>query len=371
MDTLHDYIAWLGDFSIESTGFLDADALVLCALSYFDLSPVFKDGSPSHPVSDCLGMLERSEARVLITGRDMGYPELLREAASSRRFGTLRMESYTDVLRNDPPLQFSAVCFHGEKDFSFLAFRGTDNSLAGWREDFMISFTRTEAQILAQQYAEEHLAPGRRWYIGGHSKGSNLALYAANLLNEEQLNRVERVYLLDGPGFCPEVLDLSGLARLDSKLRRIIPRYCVIGKLFEPKVSSTSIVQSSASGILQHGLITWGIDHGKLALSEDSDPDSVWVNQALDNWIGTLDSNERVLLVDDLFDTLAADGAETFNQIGDGPESLQRILERLTAFNPSTRQSLGDLSRFVLRSAWNRLMDQAEAELTSLGERCR
>ena len=159
------------------------------------------------------------------------------------------------------------------------------------------------------------------------------------------------MYLLDGPGFCPEVLDPSGLSKIDARVRRILPRFSVIGKLFEPAVSDTRIVLSSASGILQHGLITWGIDHGKLALSEDNDPVSVWLSQTLNLWIGSLDYNDRVALVDDLFDTLAADGAETFNQIGaDGWESAERILERLAAFTPSTKQSLGGLSRVAMRS---------------------
>ena len=97
--------------------------------------------------------------------------------------------------QNGPPLQFSAVCFHG-KNWSFLAFRGTDSTLAGWKEDFQISVARTGAQELAYEYAEKHLTGKQKWYIGGHSKGGNLALYAACMLSPEQWDKVERMYLL-------------------------------------------------------------------------------------------------------------------------------------------------------------------------------
>ena len=157
MDTLTDYVRWMGDFPIAMTGFRDVDALVLCALCYIDLSPVFSTGAERVRVSECAGMIADGRVKVMITGGDKGYPELLSAATSSKRFGELIMSDYCDIFRAEPPLQFSAVCFHDDADFSFLAYRGTDNSLAGWKEDFMISFMRTEAQELALQFAQEHI----------------------------------------------------------------------------------------------------------------------------------------------------------------------------------------------------------------------
>ena len=121
----------------------------------------------------------------------------------------------------------------------------------------MISFRRTEAQEMALRYARAHLAPGRRWMLGGHSKGGNLALYAACLLEEELWQRVDHVYLLDGPGLCPEVMDVNCTERIEGKTTRIIPAFCVIGKLFEPNITDTRIVRSSALGPMQHNLGPW------------------------------------------------------------------------------------------------------------------
>ena len=121
MSTLEEYVRWMADFPIETTGFLDADAMVLCALSYIDFSPLLSGeipledeaGQEFFTVADCRRLLSRGEARAQITGSEDGYLKLMEAAVSSRRFGGLRIGSYEDILRQDPPLQFSAICFHG------------------------------------------------------------------------------------------------------------------------------------------------------------------------------------------------------------------------------------------------------------------
>ncbi|MBQ7058218.1 MAG: DUF2974 domain-containing protein [Firmicutes bacterium] len=350
MDKLVDYVQWMGDFPISMTGFLDADALIFCALSYFDLSPVFSDGAEDHKVRDCQQMIDENQVRVMITGGDEGYPELLAAAVRSKRFGDLRMSDYRDVFRTEPPLQFSAVCFHDDQDFSFLAYRGTDSSLVGWKEDFMISFTRTEAQEMALEYAKAKIHPGRRWYIGGQSKGSNLALYASCLLDDEKWDAVERLYLLDGPGFCPEVMDVSLIERIDPKTVQVVPRFCVVGKLFAPQITDTRIIQSSAFTFLQHAMITWGIDHGKLALSEEHDPESLIVNRTMDEWIRDISQEERPIFIDELFGALSAGGADTLEALKTGGrEGLEAILKRLGDASDTTKKTLSDLPKYAMK----------------------
>ncbi len=363
MDSLLDYVRWMGDFPIRATGFRDADALVLCALSYIDMSPVFSTGAESYAVRECQAMAARGQVRVMITGGDEGYPELLALCAASKRFGELRMSGYVDVFRQEPPLQFSALCFHDDAGCSFLAYRGTDNSLAGWKEDFMISFKRTEAQEMALRYARQQIGPGRRWMIGGQSKGSNLALYAACLLEEEKWEAVEHVYLLDGPGFCPEVLDTGLIRRIDSKTTQIVPHFCVVGKLFAPHVSDTRIVQSSAPGVLQHALITWGIDHGKLAEVPEHDRQSLVLNEAVDEWIADMSQEERVTFTDELFAVFAAGGAETLDQLqSGGREEWEALLRRLGELSESTRRNLTELPKYALRARLDTLRRKLAAE---------
>ena len=349
MDTLSDYIRWMGDYPCSLTGFHEPDAVLLCLLSYIDYTPVVREACGSIRLRDSLPFAEKGDLRVMITGEGKSYLEILKLAADSKRFGDIFLRDYQDLQREDPPLQFSAVCFDDE-EYSFLAFRGTDSSIAGWKEDFMISFTRTEAQELALAYAQKHLCSGRRWYMGGHSKGGNELLYAAALLSDEQWETVERIYLLDGPGLCPEVMSLNGMKRLDGKTTRIIPEFSVIGKLFEPDISDTRIVHSNAIGIQQHGLSTWGIDHGKLAYADDNDSLSKWINETLAIWIGEISQEERPVFVDELFDALSAGGATSFNEFGkDGTEGLEAVLKPFKKSSEMTKKTISDLPKQAFR----------------------
>lgn len=371
MDTLADYVLWMGDFPIAATGFREADALVLCALSYVDFSPLFQDTAARPRLADSLSLLESEQARALITGSGDGYLELLRLAAQSRRYGELCLSDYVDILRTDPALQFAALCFHDEQSFSFLAYRGTDSSLAGWREDFMIAVERTEAQELAYCYTLAHIEAGRRWYIGGHSKGGNLALYAASRLRGEKRALLERVFVLDGPGLCPEVLSPACDAELEPLVTRILPRFAVVGRLFEPHVGDTRIVRSSANGLLQHSVITWGIDHGGLALAPAYDPTSIWLVDTVRPWVQDLDEQARAALIDELFEALSAGGAAYLEDLAaEGRDGLEAILRRLVEFSAGTKRSLGTLPLYALRSGLQSLrerFDPAEPGDTQAG----
>ena len=349
MDTISDYIRWLGDFPVSATGLREPDAVLFCLLSYIDFTPAFQGREGGVRVSECLPFVENDQLSVLSTGDGREYLKILKVTCQSKRYGDILLRNYQNLQRDDPPLQFSAVCFE-DKEYSFIAFRGTDSSLAGWKEDFMISFTRTEAQELALAYAENCICPGRRWYLGGHSKGGNELLYAAALLPEDQWNLVDRIFLLDGPGLCPEVMDSGSVRDIDSKTTCIVPEFSVIGKLFEPRITDSRIVRSSAQGLTQHVLTSWGIDHGKLAEAEDNDSLSKWINEILEQWIGGVSQEERPILVNELFAALSAGGAKDLHDLTkDGTEGLEAIFKQLKTVSETTKKAMGDLPKQAFR----------------------
>lgn len=344
MVKLAEYIRWVGDLDFSAYPFREADALVLCVVSYFDLRPVLENAKGDVYLRDCIPMIEAGEAKLMITGGDLGNGEIFETAVRSKRFGSLRVSDYEDQVRHDPPLQFSAVTLHA-KDFSFLAYRGTDASIAGWREDCMISFTKTEAQELSLAYAER-VMHGGRWYIAGHSKGANQAQYAACMLDDERWSTVEHVFLLDGPGFCPEVLDQSLEKRIDPKTTRIIPEYDVVGMLFEPKITDTQIVRSYRNGIMQHSLASWLVDYGALATVAQNDPKSVVLNQLMNDWIESISQEDRPVFIGELFDALSAEGSESLEDLD--PDRLQTVLIRLTGLSKTTKRTIAKLPQKIL-----------------------
>lgn len=357
IDGIVDYIQWMGQLSFSQLPMNEIDVFVMCVISYFDLKPVIKDCGPEAlTVRDCLEKLLSGEAAIQITGGDMGNSAIFQAAAESERFGGLRITDYSDIFNPEVPLQFMAVTFQYRDEFSLIAYRGTDETIAGWKENFMLSFTVTEAQLMAQEYAEQVIRPGPRYYIAGHSKGGNLALYAACHLSEEAWAQVEHVYILDGPGFCPEVLDQVLIRRVDPKATRIIPQFDIVGKLFEPRITDTRIIRSTAKGALQHSLATWGVDHGHLALAEENDKNSDAMTEIINLWVAGLNETERRALTDELFDALAAGGAVTLSEVvGGGRGSMEAVLAKMFHVSPTVKKAMRGLSTHSVNAMLRRL----------------
>ena len=375
MDGLTDYIAWLGEFDFDTKPLNEVDALIMCVISYFELSPAMDpDGAPFY-LKDCLRGELSGKLELRITGGDCGNSAIFMAAAGSRRFGELVISRYVDQIDEEQDLQFSAVVLSWKDEFSFIAYRGTDNTLVGWKEDFMIAYTQTRAQKIALAYAKDAMnvkesrsaarigkkKQPRRWYIGGHSKGANLAMYAACMLPDSKLSKVERVFVLDGPGFAPEVIDNALLERINAKTTRIIPEYSVIGRLMEPQLTDTRIVKSSFDGFMQHSLASWGVYHGGLALSELTEPKDRWINETMRTWIEKMSTEERRTFVNELFDALMSGGAVTVDDIMKGGlEGLEAVLKGFQGFSDTTRNVLSELKIAAMAEIKGAALDAAK-----------
>lgn len=345
LDTITDYIRWQGDRDFTKQPFREADALVLCELSYFDLRLEEQDEPPT--VRAIINQFSDEELRAKIVAHDKdGFFTFLRAAAESNRFGELAVSRFESVLKHDEAVQFSAATFVCKNQFSFLAFRGTDSTIAGWKEDFMISFTETEAQKMARKFAREELEihHEKNVYLGGHSKGANLALYAACGLSNKVLQTVERVFILDGPGFCDDIIPVTEIERVDEKTTRILPAYSVVGKLFEPRIADTKIVRTTTDGIVSHDLLSWGISYGDLAETDRANPRAENINRVLDAWICEATTDERKSFVDEFFGALAADGAKTLAEATKtGVDSFEELLLKMINASPSARKTAAAL----------------------------
>ena len=342
--TLIDYVRWMGAFSFEEKPFCDADALVLCDVVYFEIFD--SETSPEKTLRELIQSAPIHDASIVkrLGGGLEEHSVFIQTVSDSRRFGEIRLKSYAETLDYEKSIQFAAASFFYKGIFNFIAFRGTDDTIAGWKEDFMISFTKTTAQDMALDYAAANLVDGSANYIGGHSKGGNMALYAASMLPDELQNRLHHVFDLDGPGFCEEVFDIKALDRIQDKATFIIPEFSIIGKLFEPAVSDTRIVRSTVSGILQHSLASWGIDHGELAVCEANNAVSRWISGAVREWIGNISQENRVVFIRELFDALSSGGARTVADLDKtGYLGREQILRRLLESSDVTRKIIADL----------------------------
>ena len=335
MDNITDYVRWVGGTDFEGRPFSRVDNIVLCQLSYLDLKDI-----PELNTED--GVMTLREAVSALTNLGLSirkmapddserFTALVKAAASSVRFGELYISSFIDVLNEEDSLQFSAMTFSSAPDgkWGFVAFRGTDSTIAGWKEDFMTSFQLTSSQLLAEEYLRSVLDKYDTVTVGGHSKGGNLAVYSAAVLPDVLLARIDHIYTNDGPGFCPEVLSTELIKRVNPKTTRILPQFSVVGSVFAPDIDDSYIIKSDKQMADQHELCSWGIDHGDLLLApEGIDPLAERINKGIDRWIFSVDINERKRFINAFFDSMGEDGTKTLEEFtAQGTKGWERILK--------------------------------------------
>ena len=336
MDNITDYVRWVGGTDFEGRPFSRVDNIVLCQLSYLDLRdiPELKKSGASMTLRDCVNNLTTIGVSIRKMAPDDSerFTRLVKTCASSKRFGSLYISSFTDIYIEEESVQFSAMTFSSNPDakgLGFVAFRGTDSTIAGWKEDFMTSFTLTSSQSMAEEYVRARLETFDSLIVGGHSKGGNLAVYAVAVLPDELFDRIEHVYTNDGPGFCHEVLKEDLIKRVNPKATRIIPQFSVVGSVFAPAIDDSYIVKSDKQMAEQHELCSWGIDHGDLLIADEGiDPLADRINSGIDKWIFSVTKEERARFINAFFDSMSEEGTQTIEEFtAQGTRGWERILK--------------------------------------------
>ena len=266
----------------------------------------------------------------------------------SERFGNLILSDYVSIEDEEENLLFSALCIDLPDGTRYISYRGTGDEIEDWRQDFMISFRETPAQKMALNYLlNELLTTDKQFRIGGHSKGANLALYAAMMLPDAYRERVIEIYNADGPGICPEFRQEKGYSEALAVMKRFIPEFSVVGMLFEPPVPAT-IVASSGSGILQHNAFTWQIEGSSFIRKKVLSPECIEYKKIFDEWIESADMEDRETFTEDFFDALRAGKAETLDDIAkSGLGGFGTILYSLVNVESQTKIVLGKLLKQV------------------------
>ncbi len=266
--------------------------------------------------------------------------------AESNRFRDAKLFCFSE--QTDPAAQTDFCALHialGDGTV-YVAFRGTSDSLVGWREDFSMSFQRMPSQELAADYLRETMEQGGvRYRVGGHSKGGNLAVYAAMMLPQEKQEQLLQVYSNDGPGLCPELVDMKRYRGISHKLTRIVPEFCVIGALFEQEPPA-KIVKSSASGFYQHDGVTWQVEGDSFCTCPSLSKECAFYNQVFDQWIESADMEQRKAFTRDLFDALESSGARKRTDLSQGGfDGFESILLSVIQSEEKTKIVFGKLLR--------------------------
>jgi len=347
MADMLDYLAWRGDIEFTQLPVNPVDALIFSTLSYIKFEDIVPD-NPNQSISlaeAAAGLFSLADpvnrARVK---KDL---DLLKAVAESARFDNIRMSFYRSVLIPEEDTQFAAVTIFLEDGSAYIAFRGTDNTLTGWKEDFNMSFQSSiPAQHLALAYVQEFTAahPIPIW-MGGHSKGGNLAVYAAAKCGQLLQKRIVGVYSQDGPGFSEAMMNDPGYRSILPKVRSYVPQSSVIGMLLEHEEPYT-IIKSNQIGIMQHDPYSWQVLGADFLKVEELTADSRFLDRTFRNWLSQMTNEERSEFFDTVFELLESTGAERAGEII-RPQNVRAYLKMLKSNEYMRNVLASELVRLV------------------------
>ena len=359
MANIFDYIQWR-DLSIEKVEFNEIDNLILARLSYFPLDGVV-NGEEEISITEAYEKYEKLEnkGRILQQEDTTLFPIL----AKSTRFGKMKLTNYINKIDPKQEKQFSAVTILMPDNTIYVAYRGTDNTIVGWKEDFNMSF---KAHIASQRDSAQYVNEIAKRYkqkirIGGHSKGGNLAVYAAAFANKTVKNRIINVYNNDGPGFIEEITDTNEYKEAINKVHTYIPQSSVIGRLLNHEEKYT-IVQSVQKGLMQHDLYSWQLEGKKLVSLAEVTNGSQFVDKTIKEWLKEIEPRQREIVVDAIFEIINTTDANSFKEIKEKLFTDMRImLKKYQSLDDESKKMIMEFFQTLIRTAKNTAIGEIPA----------
>ena len=335
MANMVDYLAWRGDVPLEISPWNEIDGLLVATISYLNF----------HGGRDPKGgtLEEMSRIDLIQEGNSSsfaGRKAVFQAMASGARFRGCRLHHAIALTDPEIGMQFSAMCLDLPDGSMCVAFRGTDNTIVGWREDFDMAYTtRVPAQEAAILYLRRAAALSKApLRLVGHSKGGNLAVYAAAFASKRVQDRIESIVSYDGPGMNRETSQTEGYLRIKDKIRSFIPQTSIIGLLmdfYEPY----TVVRSTASGISQHDPMTWKIYGRQFETLSSVDQTAIVVRDTLHEWLQNSTPEQRANFVDALFGMVETTKVTRMSELtGEKLRSMMTMVGNRREVDPEARR---------------------------------
>lgn len=315
-DNFFSYLKWRGDLSIKESPFNEVDALILSELAYIRFEQIV----PGVGEEGAISIREANTRYEKSTEREMPFykdkENLFDVLAFSPRFADMTLCNYVSTIDKAVHQQFAAMHVNVAPNFTFVAFRGTDGTVAGWREDFNMSFM---IPVPAQQSAVEYVEATvkglfKKYSFGGHSKGGNLAVYSATFCNPKLQKRILSVYNFDGPGFNRKIILEEAYKKVEKRIHTFVPEQSIVGLLMEHE-EDYKVVESTEFALLQHEGFSWVIEGNRFALVDEVHKYSKSLSTTLKVWLGEMTPEERKDVVDTFFNVFVKVGINDFMEI--------------------------------------------------------
>ncbi len=316
-----DYLAWRGDLGFSADCFNEVDGSILSMLSYIDYDAISKEPvSLTEAAREYCPDKKYDSVRLGLIIPSKKINQLFCEAAETARFGNCSISDYEWRTNAREICQFAAVTFHLSDRRAVISYRGTDDTVVGWREDCCLSYMdEIPAQRMAVDYFERMAEkyPNKKFYLVGHSKGGNLSAYAALRCKKGLRRRIIQAFSFDGPGFSKRLAHSRSFTAMQKKLVFIVPQSSFIGTMFDVRGHYT-VVNGTVRGAYQHDCFTWAVKANSFermpGLSERGMRNAEQFSKSMER----MKLEEKREFVETMFSVIESTGAESLTDFTSG-----------------------------------------------------
>lgn len=365
MGTIIDYLRENGGFTFEEKPFNEVDNLILSQFAYLKFDGMVP-GLEEDGEAVTMGFLDAHRDRERMFADERFLKEntaLYQGMLGSVRFSGLRLNYYENVVDTEEETQFSAVTLFLEDGTVYIAYRGTDETIVGWKEDFNLAFSRPAGgQLRSVEYLNRvggRLTCG--FYAGGHSKGGNFAVYAAMNCRKDIREKILRVYSNDGPGFRPEVRKDGDYEGIRDRVVKIIPHSSLVGLLLEYHAVDYTVVESRTLGLLQHNPFTWLVKEDSFVRVKEVYRGRRFMDETLNEWILSLDDDQIHSFVETLYEVVSASEAATLIEFtADWKKNVTAVVAAAKGLDGETASMMKKIVLSLFELAAERAKDQLQ-----------
>ena len=371
---LLDYLQWRNDVPLSVSPFNEVDNIILAYLSYIDFGKLRQEWDGFCDLKELFQCFckEHSLEEIKTAGQfTERAPLLLKEMMEGQRFLDTKLGYYAVDFDKDQVKQFAALVFLLPDGTNYVSFRGTDETITGWKEDFLMSCQSETAgaKEAVDYFNKVAKALEGEFILGGHSKGGNFAMYAAAFCEAEYKERIVQVYNNDGPGFREEVIQSPEFQELLPKIITIAPQSSIIGQLLS-NPAKQHVIHSTAKGILQHDAMTWEAEKDTLVSSE-LDELSEYTKTTLGSWLESMDDESRESLCTTVFSLIESTNSETFIDFsGNLMKNMETIWKEMGKLPEDKKKeimdALSNLMESSKKSALQHMKDGGQAVLNQI-----
>ncbi|MCF0242525.1 MAG: DUF2974 domain-containing protein, partial [Treponema sp.] len=271
-------------------------------------------------------------------------------AGKSKRFRNVLASGYWDILDGTKPEQFAAITF-SYKRTNLVSFRGTDDTLIGWKEDCILAYaSEIPSQLEAVKYLEEAMKKcGGDFILAGHSKGGNEAVYAAMHSDKSRRKRIRTVYNFDGPGFKDDVFNSAEYKCISNKIHSVYPECSFVGMIFN-STDNYEISESSEKIVMQHDPMSWNVYGTDFVHKDDFSKESRLFKNTFNEWTGELTGEQIIEFTEILFKVIGATGAKSTKDLEvNRIQKSAKIVHELASLDRKKREGLWKMIRMFMK----------------------